>query len=490
MTSAPPPPNPDQNSPRSPATAFDRPVVLKQSPIWAQLITVTIVSVTAIFIGWAYFAEIEEAIPALGKLEPQGAVQPVQAPVGGVVEKVHVKEGQRVKRGEVLVTFDQTAAKAQQKSQTEIRESLIAENDFYRAQMQGLVVDTPIEDFRFASLAASRNSYVAENRLFNAQLNGGGNLTAAQQARLQTSQAELNSLLTANRLEVQQLERELSRVRVQLQGAREQLKTEIGLVNRIKPLVDDGAIAEVQLIQQQQRVDESQTNLNALQEDEKRLKAAIAQAQVQTQSTVLDNRDQLYTSIATNEQRIADIDSQLTKAIVENEKQIADIDSELEQLKQTLSYQALQAPKGGVIFDLQLVGPGAVTSSTEPIMQIVPADNLMAEVFVSNQDIGFIKEDMEVDVRIDAYSYSEFGDIDGKIIRIGSDALPPDEVYNFYRFPVTIELADQTLDVDDRSFPLQSGMSVNANIKTRKRRIITIFTDLFVRKVDTIKQGG
>jgi multidrug resistance efflux pump len=88
-------------------------VILKQSPVWAQLITVTIVSVTAILIGWAYFAKIEEAIPAQGKLEATCAVQPVQAPVGGVVAGVHVEEGQLVEEGDVLITFDQTAAIAE-----------------------------------------------------------------------------------------------------------------------------------------------------------------------------------------------------------------------------------------------------------------------------------------------------------------------------------------------------------------------------------------
>jgi hemolysin D len=92
-----------------------------------------------------------------------------------------------------------------------------------------------------------------------------------------------------------------------------------------------------------------------------------------------------------------------------------------------------------------------------------------------------------VDVRIDSFPFSEFGDIDGEIIRIGSDALPPDQANPFYRFPVEIEMESQMLS---ETLTLQSGMAVTANIKLQKRRFITILTDLFVRKLDSLKADG
>ncbi|MEB3164679.1 MAG: hypothetical protein VKK80_15730, partial [Prochlorothrix sp.] len=92
-----------------------------------------------------------------------------------------------------------------------------------------------------------------------------------------------------------------------------------------------------------------------------------------------------------------------------------------------------------------------------------------------------------VDVRIDSFPYSEFGDVKGKLISIGSDALPPDEIYQFYRFPAKVELERQAMAIENQEVALQSGMSVSVNIKTRKRPIITFLTDLFVRKIDTLR---
>ncbi len=114
----------------------------------------------------------------------------------------------------------------------------------------------------------------------------------------------------------------------------------------------------------------------------------------------------------------------------------------------------------------------------------------MARVFIPNKDIGFVKVGQKVDVRIDAFSYSEFGDMEGTLTSIGTDALPPDEVFQYYRFPAEVTLDAQQFVANGNALSLRSGMSLNANIKLRKRRVITFFTDLFVRKVDSVKSGN
>jgi HlyD family secretion protein len=97
----------------------------------------------------------------------------------------------------------------------------------------------------------------------------------------------------------------------------------------------------------------------------------------------------------------------------------------------------------------------------------VPSDALVARVFITNRDIGFVREGMEVDVRIDSFPYSEFGDVKGTLTQIGSDALPPDQVNPTFRFPAEITLGDQVIAIDGQPVKLQSGMSLSANIKTR-----------------------
>jgi HlyD family secretion protein len=113
-------------------------------------------------------------------------------------------------------------------------------------------------------------------------------------------------------------------------------------------------------------------------------------------------------------------------------------------------------------------------------MKIVPDDYLVAEVDVTNADIGFVSKGQKADVRIDSFPFSEFGDVKGTVESIGSDALPPDQIHREYRFPIKIKLDQQYIGVKGRDIALQSGMSVSANIKVKENRtVLSIFTDLF-----------
>ena len=476
---------------------FDRKVILRQSPFWSRAIVVTIVGVTSAAIAWACLAKIEEAIPAQGKLEPKSAVKTVQAPVGGVVEKLHVEEGKHVEEGEILVTFEQKTAQDEYQALLKIRQKLEAENRFYRSQLQGVTTERP-DNIRlspeFLTLTENRAALVAENRYYQATLRGensASNLNPRQLERFQADQTEFDSRAEATRLEADQLKQELNGIRLQLANARNILQDNQRILNRIAPLVEEGAIAELQYLRQEQEVGSAATEVNRLKEEEKRLQYSIIQAQERLRNTVATSDTDTYSNISENEKRIADIDSQLTKVILENEKRLEEVNSQISQINQTLIYQELRAPVSGKVFDLQPTGPGFVANSSDPLLKIVPQDNLIAKVYITNQDIGFVEENMTVDVRIDSFPYSEFGDIKGKLVQIGSDALPPNEIYPFYRFPAEIHLETQALNLaKGNQIQLQSGMSVNANIKLRKRRIITIFTDLFTRKVDSLKSSS
>lgn len=471
---------------------YDQAVILQQTSRWSRGIVWSIVGVTTFTVLWAAFGKIEQAVPAQGQLEPQGAVQDVQAPVGGVVEEILVEEGEAVTRGQVLIRFDPTAAEAQKESLEQIRASLIQENAFYRSQMQGTgsPTEAPAEvPPQVLALTTNRAALVEENRLYRAQLGlaPGANLTSEQAARLQAGQTEANTRAAAAQLEVAQLEQQLAQAQGQLQVAEETLNIDNRILSDIEPLVEEGALARIQFLRQQQESMRGESEVTRLRQEVSRLQLAIAQAEERLSNTLALTSTDVLSRIAENEKRIAEIDSQINKAIVENEKQIAEINSQLSQANLNLNYQELRAPIDGVVFDIQPSGVGFVANTSEPILKVVPSDALVAEVYVTNQDIGFISEGMPVDVRIDSFPFSEFGDIKGTVTFIGDDALPPDEIYQFYRFPAKVELEAQTIVVNGREVPLQSGMSVSANIITRNRSILSIFTDRFARGFDNFR---
>ena len=131
--------------------------------------------------------------------------------------------------------------------------------------------------------------------------------------------------------------------------------------------------------------------------------------------------------------------------------------------------------------------PGFVANTSEPVLKIVPSDNLKAKVFITNKDIGFIKTGMKVDVRLDTFPFSEFGDVKGTVESIGSDSLPADQTHPYERFPATIKLDKQNVIIKGEKKVLQSGMSLSVNMKIRERTVMSIFTDMVMKQGDALK---
>lgn len=94
----------------------------------------------------------------------------------------------------------------------------------------------------------------------------------------------------------------------------------------------------------------------------------------------------------------------------------------------------------------------------------------------------------QVKVEVDSFPAREYGRIDGKLIFVGSDALPPTQAKPFYSFPAKIEISRQSLQVRGVEVPLQSGMAVSANIKVRNRRVISLFVDFLMGPIDKTKE--
>jgi HlyD family secretion protein len=484
-------PKPPNYAPRY-VPEFEQPVILKQSRNWSRAILWVLMLATTGTIIWANIAEIEEAVSATGKLEASGATKDVQSPVGGVVKEIFVEDGKQVKEGEKLLTLDNTTAKAQMESLQKVRTSLMQENQFYKSQLKGSnTVDvTSIQvPASMIDLTKSRAALLAENQVYRTQFDGNstGRLNIEQKERVASSEVELDARVNANLSEIDQLERQVQQTDIKVASTIDTLKMNQSILNNISGLAKEGAISQIQLLKQQEEVRNAQSQLDQLTQEKARLQAEIAGGKAKLQNTVAVSRKDWLDKIAANNQKIAEIDGQLTKAIVENNKKIAETDSQISQTQMNLKYQEIKAPTSGTVFELKAKSPGFVASSTEPILKIVPNDKLVAKVFITNKDIGFVKEGMTVDVRIDSFPFSEFGDIKGKLVSIGSDALPPDQIYPFYRFPAKVELSSQQLLVSGRNITLQSGMGVNTNIKIRDRTVMSIFADMFSSSVESLK---
>jgi len=262
---------------------------------------------------------------------------------------------------------------------------------------------------------------------------------AAKSKELTLKQTELDRYLEINQTEHQVAVSTLSLDREVLQ--------------RLEQLRRAGGVAELQYLQQKTKVKQDEGDVTKTRIDRLR-QSAILRQQIQSLRGEL-----------------ADLSTRLTESKVANR------------------YQAIRSPVDGVVFDLKPSGPGFVGQGSEPVMKIVPFDALQAKVEVPSSKIGFVRLGQSVDVSIDSFPASDFGVLQGAIKRISSDALPPDQMKQDYRYPVNVGLKSQTLKLSSgQRLPLQVGMSLTANIKLRKVTYLQLLLSDFKDKTDSLKK--
>ena len=203
----------------------------------------------------------------------------------------------------------------------------------------------------------------------------------------------------------------------------------------------------------------------------------------------LEQQDQAFEL----EKQITDLDEQLNRILLETErlnleskKSVDRMRGEIKKAELQLQYQNVLSPITGIVFDPKANVEGVIASG-QPILSIVPQKGLYAEVFVPNKDIGYIKLNQEAKVRVDAFPFSRYGDIQGKVAQISADALPPNQNQPFYSFPVKLNLQSSTLNTRGVKIPLKPGMSITTNLKLRDKRVISLISDIFVDQTDSIR---
>lgn len=411
---------------------------LSPSRRWSQSIIWTLVGVSGFGILWASFARIDETVQATGKLEPKGNTLEIKAPMGGVIKSILVKDGEMVEKNQVLIELDTTAARARLLALDQVRARTLADLSLSQGQLGALVDRKQLNPNQLRRLDALREEY--QSRIGAAE-------SAVAQARQQ-----------------------LIGTSEQLKAKQKALIIRERILSDIQPLAAAGAMARSQVLKELQDVELLRGEVLSLRANERRAIDALREAK----------------SKLTNTKALTRID--FSTKVEEGEKQLAQLTNQISETQVTLRYQELRSPAKGLVFDLQPSAPGYVVNTDKPVLKIVPTDQLVARIFISNRDIGFVKKGQIVKVRVDAYPYNEFGELEGRIESIGSDALEPDEKLNYYRFPVTVSLARSGLSKNGRILPLLTGMSVNANIILRQRPIIAIFTQQILPFWDSLER--
>ena len=206
--------------------------------------------------------------------------------------------------------------------------------------------------------------------------------------------------------------------------------------------------------------------------------------------TLLEKKDQnleLEAQLTQVTEQQSQLKLQANEIKVNSNKNVSEMRNRLLQAELKLQYQNVVAPSAGIVFDPK-VRPSGVLSAGETLLTLVPQGDLFAEVFVSNRDIGFVKTGQVAKIRVDAFPFTRYGELEGRVTHIGAGALEPDSIQNFYRFPLKLKLNRSYLESQNIPIPLRSGLAISANLKLREKRVISLISDLLVDQTDSIKQ--
>ncbi len=447
---------------------------------WTRRITQVILVGIAAGAGWSILARVDVVINASGKLEPLSQSQIIQSRAGGVVTAVLVKEGQQVKQGQLLMQLDKTASFNQLQELLQQRDRLVKEIAVLRLAQQGKSMSV-LEPSK-GELSPELMNQVQTRLLLVAQLTGdSSNLDPIQRQRYQLFLQQLRDRQSVARLQESGIQAKIAESEAQLAQTGVQLQTEQELLGRIKPLVDQGAIARVNLLQRKVSVSglQSQVTQNSLQKQQ--LEISRIQSQVEEGKLLNELQQDL-------QKQLAELDIKFNATIKDGQRQLIEVNSKLNQVKLDLKNQDLRAPLDGVVFELGPKIPGVVSQPGQTLLQVVPNEALTAQVQVANSDIANIRVGMPVDVRIDAYPFTEFGAAKGVVSKVGSEALKKNEQgVGGTVFPVEVRLDHQFLERKTERLPLSPGMSIATLIKVRQRAPISYVTEEITKAFDGVK---
>ncbi|MBD1853352.1 HlyD family type I secretion periplasmic adaptor subunit [Cyanobacteria bacterium FACHB-502] len=448
---------------------------------WAALSIAGMVVTLVFVLLWSIVARIDVIVPARGKLEPMSSSQPVQSRRGGVVTAIQVQEGEMVERGELLVQLDKTELQNQLQALLQQRDPLQKTVAVLRAARQG----NAINPAQLGQLQITPELFnrVQNRQLLVAQLSGDpAGLTPVQRQRFELFTQQLRDQQALLELTTQSLAAQNVGIQSSINETQTRLQVQQDQVGRLSTLAKEGAIPRVDFID---RV----TDLNGTQNELNQSRVQQAQLKVQQSQAVVNGRRAIAESLRAVQAELTQLDNEVDRTIEQSEQQLVELNAQIRQAQLDLDAQDLRAPVSGRVFGLQVSQPGVVAQAGQALVNVTPDEDLIAKAQISNKDIAGLNIGDPVKVRVDAYPFTEFGEITGRITNIASDAVPVDGQNPTGQsvFPVEVRLDRPFLEQNGRRFPLVPGMSLSIQVITGNRAPIMFVLEPIIKTADDLK---
>ncbi|MDR1007541.1 MAG: HlyD family type I secretion periplasmic adaptor subunit [Campylobacteraceae bacterium] len=392
-----------------------------------------------LFIGilWLYFGKIDVVVSARGKIIPSGEIKVLQPIETGVVSKILVKEGDYVAKDQILMQIDPTITQTSLESKTKDLTVVTLEVE----RLKALTEDKPF----MPNNGAPINIIQEQNSLY-----------MHQRGLLQESKMQFA-------LRKDQTSSQLSSAKSESVRLKSMLKKEQDTAARMKKVLDIIAKREY---------DETQKNIINLSEQLFQSEQKIEE--ITHRLGEIEMEEKVY---------IQRMMSEWFTMLVEKQRESRELESQINAISFQNRQQQIKSPLNGYVGKLLINTEGGVVTPAEKLLTIVPEDApLIVRATVLNQDIGFLANGMNASIKVDTFTFQKYGLINAEVFFISNDALDDEKLGPVYE--IKLNPKKLTLFVDGKERNLEPGMSVTAEVKVGKRRIIEFFIYPIIRYLD------
>jgi len=387
---------------------------------------------------WLFFAKIDIVVSARGKIIPYGEIKVLQPIETGVISKLLVKEGELVHKGQVLMEIDPSVTETNLESKEKNLELL---------EIEIIRLLALIENKDFISPAFCKDTVVL----------------ATQVLIFKTSKLGYEQQHLLIEKQVLQVQEQIGSMNVDKSRLTQHLENAQKKEERLQEVIDIIARSEYDEIHKEVIEYEEQIRMK---EHEV--------IQINEKLNELTEQKLLITQ---------EYQNKLLEELTQKRKEATLLKVEIESIEFQKSKQSMTSPVDGYISKLMVHTIGGVVTPAEKLIFIVPNNvPLVIKATVQNQDIGFIKEGMESAVKVDTFDFQKYGLIPAEVSHISNDAIEDEKLGPIYE--VYLKPTKNFLIVNGEKVYLNSGMSVTAELKVGKRRVIEFFIYPLIKYLD------
>jgi hemolysin D len=416
-------------------------------------VAAAIMAVFCFAVAWASLSHIDIVASAQGKVVPSGGTKVIQPFETGIIRAIHVRDGQRVNAGDVLVELDPTINESE-------RNHLMA--DLVAAQLEIARLKAALADVKDPVAA-----FHPPDNATPAQIN-------MQREYLTRQTAEFQAKIDA-----------LAQQRDQKQAERDTIEATMAKLAAVIPIVqqrvdirkassDREYTSKFQYLEMQQQLVEQQQELLVQRSHAREAAASVAAlAEARTQA-------------------IAEYHRTLFGQLAEAERKADGLVYDVARSQQKINAQTLTAPIEGTVQQLAIHTVGGVVTPAQLLLAVVPLDShLEIEAMVQNRDVGFIHPEQQAEIKVDTFNFTKYGLLHGEVLSVSQDAIVRDKPVDRagekapgadstsseprgqeLNFAARISLDRTQMQIDDRMINLTPGMAVTVEIKTGSRSVM------------------